>query len=205
METMTAVAALRAIVPPVSGERSRAADGELMRRVAAGDAAACRFVADRHLDGIVRFAYRMLGNQADAEDVAQEAFMRLWQTSKRWKPNALIKTWLHRVAHNLAIDRLRLRKPSEAVEDAGLSDAGPGPGGHLQRDQVARIVDAAIAALPDRQRAALALVHYEEMSNIDAAKIMGVSVEAIESLLARARRALRASLSERRADLLGEP
>ena len=186
------------------GEEARAADAELMRRVAAGDAAACRFLVDRELPAIVAFAYRMLGSRADAEDVAQECFLRLWRTARRWRPEAKVRTWLHRVGHNLCIDRIRTRKPSDPIDGMEIATDRPGPREQLHRKQVAGLIDRAIANLPERQRMAVALVHYQEFSNIEAADIMGVSVDALESLLARGRRALKGALSDLRADLLGE-
>jgi RNA polymerase sigma-70 factor (ECF subfamily) len=189
----------------MAGEEARAADAELLRRVVAGDAAACRFLVDRELTGIVAFAYRMLGSRSDAEDVGQECFLRLWKAAPRWRPEARVRTWLHRVARNLCIDRIRGRKPSDPIDAMELASDGLGPSGALQQAQVAGLVDNAVAGLPERQRLAVALVHFQEFSNIEAAKMMDVSVEALESLLARGRRALRSTLQGLRADLLGEP
>ncbi len=175
-----------------------------MRRVAAKDAAACRELVDRHLAPLVGFAARMLGDAAAAEDVAQEAFLRLWRQAGTWRAAAAIATWLHRVAHNLCIDQLRRRREvtGDAVPD--IADPADGPQAAHQRRQVAAIVDAAIAALPDRQRAAVTLVHHLEFGNIAAAEVMGITVEALESLLARGRLALRARLADERLDLLGD-
>jgi RNA polymerase sigma-70 factor (ECF subfamily) len=202
---LTASDPVHAIVPGMAGSDARAADAELMRRVAAGDAAACRFLVDRELPAIVAFAYRMLANHPDAEEVGQECFLRLWKAAHKWRPDAKVRTWLHRVARNLCIDRIRARKPSDPIDDMELAVDGPGPSGALQQKQVSRLIDKAVAGLPERQRLAVALVHFQEFSNIEAAKIMDVSVEALESLLARGRRALRGALEDLRADLLGEP
>lgn len=195
----------RGIVPRMTGNPARAEDAELMRRVAAGEAAACRTLVDRHLDGIVAFAFRMLNDGAEAEDVAQEAFLRLWRGAARWEPRAQVRTWLYRVARNLCIDRLRAQRPSVPVEAIELPDDRIGPNMAVHREQVAALVDGAISQLPERQREAMALVHFQELSNIEAAAIMDVSVEALESLLARGRRTLRRELDGLRADLLGEP
>jgi RNA polymerase sigma-70 factor, ECF subfamily len=202
---LTASVPVRAIVPGMVRGEARAADAELMRRVAAGDAAACRFLVDRELPAIVAFAYRMLASRSDAEDIGQECFLRLWKAAPKWRPDARVRTWLHRVARNLCIDRIRARKPSDPIEAMELAADGPGPSGVLHERQVARVVDTAVASLPERQRLAVALVHFQEFSNIEAAKMMDVSVEALESLLARGRRALRGALEDLRADLLGEP
>jgi RNA polymerase sigma-70 factor (ECF subfamily) len=205
LASLSASIPVRAIVPGMTAVDARAADAELMRRVAAGDAAACRFLVDRELPGIVAFAYRMLASRTDAEDVGQECFLRLWRAAPKWRPEARVRTWLHRVARNLCIDRIRARKPNDPIDGMELAVDGPGPSGALHQDQVARLIDSAVAELPERQRLAVALVHFQEFSNIEAAKIMDVSVEALESLLARGRRALRGALQDLRADLLGEP
>jgi RNA polymerase sigma-70 factor, ECF subfamily len=167
---------------------------ELMRRTASGDAAAFRALADLHLSKIMNFAYRMLHDRAEAEDVAQESFLRLWKEAGRFEGKAKVSTWLHTVAHNLCIDRLRRRREKpmpEAIDEARSSNE---PGGLLDRKRTAAVVEEALAQLPERQRAAITLVHYQGLGNIEAAEVLGVEVEAIESLLARGRRALRAAL-----------
>ncbi len=180
------------------------ADAALIARVGAGDSAACRVLVDAHLGRIHAFAWRMLGDAGEAEDVAQEAFIRLWRQAARWRAGARAGTWLHRVAHNLCIDRLRRRReiPGDSVPEQ--ADPAPGPMAVRHRDQVAGAIQAALAGLPERQRAAIALVHYQELGNIEAAAVMDVSVEALESLLSRGRRGLRQRLADMRDDLLGE-
>lgn len=180
------------------------ADAALVARVGAGDSAACRALVDGHLGRIHGLAWRMLGDRAEAEDVAQDAFLRLWRQAGRWRAEARVGTWLHRVAHNLCVDRLRKRRGDTGDEPPELPDPAPGPAADHQRSQVARRVEAALARLPERQRAAITLVHYQELGNIDAADIMGVSVEALESLLSRGRRGLREALSGQRDDLMGD-
>jgi RNA polymerase sigma-70 factor (ECF subfamily) len=155
------------------------------------------------LPRIVAFARRILGNQADAEDVAQETFLRLWSRAKDWRPEAKLTTWLHRVALNLCRDRLRRAAPPSLEEAPEPADPAPSAAAGIHRAQLARRVDAAVAALPERQRAALALCHYQGLSNIEAAQILGVGVEALESLLARARRTLRKGLAAEAPELLG--
>jgi RNA polymerase sigma-70 factor (ECF subfamily) len=183
-------------------------DGALMRRVAAGDEVACRQLVDRHLRGMVGLAYRMLDDRAAAEDVAQECFLRLWQQSRCWRAEARVATWLYRVAHNLCVDQLRRRRRHRAdplAEVAEVADPADGPLEISQRAELAARVDAAIRALPERQRTAITLVHHQEVGNIAAAEIMGTSVEALESLLARGRRTLRERLRDLRGDGAGEP
>lgn len=175
------------------------ADETLVVRVGAGDREACRILVERHLGRIVAFARRVLGERAAAEDVAQETFLRLWTHACTWRPgSARFGTWLHRVALNLCLDRLARR--SEAPLDAEPPDDGPSLPAHLYARQVGRRVDEAVARLPDAQRIAITLCHYQGLRNIEAAEAMDVTVEALESLLARARRTLR----ERLRDLLAE-
>lgn len=170
-------------------------DGELVVRVAAGDRMAARAIMARHLPKIMNLGRRMLGDQSEAEDVAQEVFIRLWTHAARWQPGkAKFETWLHRVAINLCYDRLR-RRPTTTLEDVpDPVDEAPGPATALYQSQLAAAVNAALQRLPERQREALVLCHYQGLTNIDAAEVMNVSVDALESLLARGRRALKAML-----------
>lgn len=170
-------------------------DGELVVRVAAGDRMAARAIMTRHLPKIMNLGRRMLGDQSEAEDVAQEVFIRLWTHAARWQPGkAKFETWIHRVALNLCYDRLR-RRPTKKLEDVpDPVDEAPGPATALYQTQLAAAVNDALQRLPDRQREAIVLCHYQGMTNIDAAELMGVSVDAMESLLARGRRALKALL-----------
>lgn len=172
-------------------------DEALLARVAAGDPAAVRSLVARKLPRLLALAGRMLGENTEAEDVAQETFVRAWKQASTWKPGgARFDTWLHRVALNLCYDRLRRRREVAMDSPPDRADEGPGPDRGLEARDVGRRVAAAMAALPDRQREAVSLCHYQEISNIEAAALMGVSVEALESLLSRGRRALRAALSD---------
>ena len=182
------------------GERGRGRliddpDGELVVRVAKGDRMAARAIMTRHLPKILNVGRRMLGDHAEAEDVAQEVFVRVWTHAVRWEPGqAKFETWLHRVAINLCYDRLR-KRPTAALDDvADPVDDRPNPAASLFQVQLADAVNTALQKLPDRQREALVLCHYQGMTNIDAADVMGVSVEAMESLLARGRRTLKTLL-----------
>lgn len=181
-------------------------DAELVRNAGAGDARAAETLVRRHLPRMLGLARRMLSDPAEAEDVAQEVFLRVWREAPRWKPGAAkFETWMHRVALNLCYDRLRRRREKPDAE-AGLNVADPAPGASeawLAQQRTTR-VQAAMAALPERQRAALVLVHFQEESNIAAAEALEVSVEALESLLARGRRALKAALADVAEDLLGD-
>src|SRR5262245_32856243 len=180
-----------------------AADEELMLRVGRGDGDACRLLVERHLARIVAFAGRVLGNPSDAEDVAQETFARVWSGAASWRPTARFGTWLHRVALNLCLDRLQRRREAPLAEAPEPSDPRPSPRDQLEEADVTRAVGREIATLPERQRVALALCHYQGMRNDEAAEIMEITVDALESLLARARRTLRERLRPVAAELLG--
>ena len=169
-------------------------DDALMQRLKGGDGAAFGELLERHARAVAGYSYRMLGNAAEADDIAQESFLRLWRGREKWEPRAQVRTWLLRVAHNLCIDRFR-RREVVTNEFPEVADGRPSPAGELQRKQVGRIVTEALAALPERQRSAIGLVYYEGLSNIEAAEVLGVSIDALESLLSRGRRSLRQDLS----------
>lgn len=188
--------------PRVAGEDP---DLPLVRRAGAGDQAACAALVDRHLPKVLALASRLLGDRAAAEDVAQETFLRVWQHAGQWRAGqARFTTWLHRVAVNLCQDHLRRRREAPLESAADSPSPAAGPEAVLQREAVAARVEAALDALPERQRTALVLSHYQELGNVEAAEVMGVSVEALESLLARGRRRLRAILAGEASDLMGE-
>lgn len=166
-----------------------------MLRAGAGDRAACARLVERHLSRMVAFAQRVLGSRADAEDIAQEVFLRVWAAAPRWKRGqARFATWLHRVAMNACLDRLAKKREITGETLPELPDPGPEPGVALEAAELAGHVNAALARLPEMQRIAVTLCHYQGFRNIEAAEIMRVSIEALESLLSRARRTLRAQL-----------
>lgn len=172
-------------------------DEELLGRVGSGDPAAVRALVGRKLPRLLALAQRMLGDAAEAEDVAQETFLRAWKQAPVWKPGAArFDTWLHRVALNLCYDRLRRRREIATDQPPERPDEGPAPDRGLEALDTGRRVARALQALPDRQREAIVLCHYQELGNIEAAELMGVSVEALESLLGRGRRALREALAD---------
>jgi RNA polymerase sigma-70 factor (ECF subfamily) len=172
------------------------AEAEWMRQVARGDRRAAQRLVDAHLASITRFAYRMLGSSSEAEDVAQEVFLKLWRQAPSWEPRARLGTWLHRVAHNLCIDRLRSRREVRLSDPPDDPDSRPSAFSEIERHEAARAVHDAIQSLPERQRAALVLVYYQGLDNRQAAEVLGVHVDALESLLSRARRSLRMRLIE---------
>ena len=174
-------------------------DEALVARIGRGDPAATRAFLARKGARMLALASRMLGDRIEAEDVVQELFLRVWRQAPSWTPGAArFDTWMHRVALNLCYDRLRKRREQPMAEPPEQVDGGPAPDAGLIAGDLGRRVDAALAALPERQREAIVLCHYQALSNIDAAALLEVSVEALESLLSRGRRALRTSLSDMR-------
>lgn len=166
-----------------------------LERAGQGDGAAFARLVDRHLSRMHGLAWRALGSQAEAEEVAQDAFLRAWTYLPQWRQGeALFSTWLHRVTLNLANDRLRRRREQVPVEEVELPSDAPQPEQQVALEQRGERLQAELQALPERQRDALLLCHYEGLSNADAAAVLEVSVEALESLLSRARRQLRARL-----------
>jgi RNA polymerase sigma-70 factor (ECF subfamily) len=187
----------------VGTQAMRDPDEELVRRVGAGDRRAAAEIVRRHLPRMVGLARRMLGDAAEAEDVAQEVFLRVWKHAAGWKPGqAKFETWMHRVAMNLCLDRLRrVGRNGGEVSPETVDGRASATRALDDRQRRERVRDA-LQELPERQRAALILCYYQDRTNIEAAEILGVSVDALESLLSRARRTLKSALAAERADLL---
>ena len=165
-----------------------------MARVAGGDERAFQLLSRRHLPAMLGLARRILGNAAEAEDVAQEAFMRVWTHAPRWQPLAKFRTWLTRVVINLCLDRKR-RAPWVGLETAGdIVDPAPGAGEKAEDDEREHMLAAAIEKLPVRQRSAIVLTYGEGMSNAQVAEILDTSVSAVETLLVRGKQNLRRAL-----------
>ncbi len=170
-------------------------DEALMARIARGDEPAYRQLARRHLPVAVALARRVLGNTADAEDVAQEAMLRVWTNASRWQPLALFRTWFRRVVVNLCLDRKR-RAQWVDLEAAGeLVDPAANAGEQVERGERDELVRAAIGRLPARQRAAIVLTYSEGLSNAEVADALDTSVSAVETLLVRGKQNLRRSLA----------
>lgn len=170
-------------------------DALLMSRIAQGDQRALQSLMQRHLGRTVRLAARVLGSTAAAEDVAQEAFIRVWKHADRWEDpeeaGARFSTWLYRIVLNLCIDEKRKRTFGNIEDVPEQADGRPDAERRLQQQEQSARVHAALGALPERQRAAFVLCFYEDFSNREAADMLGISVKALESLLVRARKTLR--------------
>ena len=167
----------------------------LVVRAASGDVAAFRLLSERHLGTVASIARRMLKDDAEAEDVAQETFLRLWRSGATLDIGpAGVRPWLRRVVSNLCIDRVRGRVRMTVTDEVPEVPDPPRQLTRLEDDEMKRRVDTALKALPERQRLALTLFHYEGMSQIEVGAVMGISDEAVESLLGRARRQLKTDL-----------
>jgi len=168
-------------------------DHELMEAAAEGDSRAFAFLVARYLGGMVALALRITGNVSNAEEIAQEGFLRLWKQAPRWDPLGAgsVRTWLSRVIVNLCLDRRR-RRPFVALEEAGdLVDSSKGAFETARDNDRQKIIREMLQEIPARQRTAVVLSYYEQLSGEEMAEVMGLSVGAVESLLVRARRALR--------------
>jgi RNA polymerase sigma factor (sigma-70 family) len=180
-------------------------DEALLALYANGEAMAARLLMARLLPPTLRFAARVLGDRAEAEDVAQEAMLRLLRIAGDWREGqAQPRTWLYRVVANLCTDRLRARsrRAATSIDDvAEPEDPGQGTLAALIEKDRLDALSGALNCLPDRQRQAVILRHIEGLANPEIAEILEIGVEAVESLTARGKRALQAILAGRKADL----
>jgi RNA polymerase sigma factor (sigma-70 family) len=183
-------------------DRGEGSDEALLLAYGRGDARAARILVLRLTPWVLAYAARLTGDRAEAEDVAQEAMLRLWRIAPEWRSGeARVTTWLYRVVTNLCTDRLRRRRGTGLDSLPEPADGAPGVEARMQDEARAQALEAALARLPDRQREAVVLRHLEGLANPEIAEIMEISVEAVESLTARGKRALAAALAGRRAEL----
>ncbi len=181
---------------------SEVSDDALLLLFAQGDSDASRVLTARLLPRVYHQARRMLGDQSEAEDVAQDAMMRLWRMAPDWEQGgAKVTTWLYRVTANLCTDRLRKRRSTGLDDVEEPADPAPGAEQRLQTRARADALQQALDSLPERQRQAVVLRHIEGLSNPEIAEIMEISTEAVESLTARGKRALAAVFAGRRDEL----
>ncbi|PWR04033.1 RNA polymerase subunit sigma [Meridianimarinicoccus roseus] len=181
---------------------SPAGDADLLARYSAGDRAAALALTERLVPQALSVAQRLLGDRVEAEDVVQEAMLRLWTAAPGWRAGeARVSTWLYRVVVNLCTDRHRRKVPQPRDTLPDHPDGTPGQEARLQARARQAALQAALADLPDRQRQVVVLRDIEGLPNPDIAEIVGVSVQAVESLAARGRRGLKAALAGRRGEL----
>ena len=185
-------------------------DYALVQLIAQGNAHAFEEVFEREMMSVYKLAYVHVKDEAVAEDITQETFSRLWTNASKWKPEAQIKTWLLKVSRNLSIDVLRKKKNDLKKQERFFVDQHTDLQTRqkhnyqivMDRQQVSESINEALFSLPERQREALSLVYYTGCTGAEAAQVMGLTLSALESLLARARRNLRERLSEQRTELM---
>ncbi|OIN86528.1 MAG: hypothetical protein AUJ12_05640 [Alphaproteobacteria bacterium CG1_02_46_17] len=172
----------------------------LMSQIAGGNMDAYRTVLGLYMTPIYKFSYSILQDQGMAEDVTQETCIRLWNNASKWNPSGRIKSWLFRIAHNLCIDEIRRSRPHSDINELSevIASNEKSAFDEMHESDVSRTIREALMKIPVRQRTALMLVHYTDCSNIEAANIMEISVDAVESLLARGRQALKNSLKDQK-------
>jgi RNA polymerase sigma-70 factor (ECF subfamily) len=184
-------------------------DIRLMLRVRDDDPAAFAELVELYQQRLINVMHHLVGNAAEAEDLAQEVFLRVYRTRKKYRPRAKFSTWMFTIANNLANNALRSRRRKPVVPLNLLRDSGPlgprpaeqlardrsgQPGEHMQQQELAAVVQQALETLNERQRAAVVLNKFEDMNYAEIAEIMGLSVKAVKSLLSRARENLRTAL-----------
>lgn len=172
-----------------------ASDAALLAAAVRRDATAFAILVGRYEKQVFRVVWRLTKGHTDAEDITQEVFLRLWRNPGQLREAGALKSWLMRVASNLAMDRFRAKPMQDLDQAAEVGDGKPTAEEQMTKTWTTKRIDEAIAALPERQKLALTLVHFEQIGNIKAASAMEVSVDALESLLARARRSLKLALA----------
>ena len=172
-------------------------DEDLMLAAGRGDMSAFGEIVRRHQTSAWRAAYRLLGDAAEAEDAAQDAFLKILDAAPRYRPTASLRTYLYRVVTRLCLDRLQKKRPIYVDRLPPSASDDPGPPDVLARQEDEQAMRRALDALPARQRAAVILRHFEHLSYQEIADAMGASVKAVERLLARGRDTLEVSLKTR--------
>ena len=170
-------------------------DRQLLLLIGEGSKAAMTELIARYYHRIKDFAFRHTGRRADAEDITQEAFIRVWSKAGQWQDRQVPPhSWLYRITYNLCVDELRKRKPQTDVDEQFDLHGDDSPESNVYQQQKDKLLAAAFATLSEAQRTAIVLCNYQGFSNKDAAGVMDISVDALESLLARGRAKLRKQL-----------
>jgi RNA polymerase sigma-70 factor (ECF subfamily) len=179
---------------------------DLMARIARGDDDAFEILVDRHQTSVLNLIYRFIEDKTQAKDLAQEVFLRVWQSARSYEPKAKFTTWLYRITANLCFNELKsarrkkwfqfLRSDTdhEAQTEEDFPDRSPSPEDLLIAKERSHQINDALQSLPDNQRMALVLKRYDDLSYAEIAQIVGCSVSAVESLLVRAKRTLQEKL-----------
>ena len=180
-------------------------DLRLMQLVGRGDTGAFEQLIEKHQALVAGTVARMLGSNSDVEDIAQQVFIRVWKSARRYVPRAKFTTWLLKITRNLVFNEMRRTKrralvplqPEPGVEDPPLKDeTNLAPDASLLETELQRTIEQAILQLPETQRMALVLRRYEQLSYEQIAEILDLSVPAVKSVLFRARSELRTRLSK---------
>jgi RNA polymerase sigma-70 factor (ECF subfamily) len=181
---------------------------ELMAKIAEGDNDSFEILVNRHQTSVLNLVYRFIGDRTQAKDVAQEVFIRVWQSARTYLPKAKFTTWVYRITANLCFNELKSARRkkwfsfNQSDEDGDLTfedtlaDSAPSPEDVLLEKERSRQISDALQSLPENQRMALILKRYDELSYQEIAQIIGCSVSAVESLLVRAKRALQEKLKD---------
>jgi RNA polymerase sigma-70 factor (ECF subfamily) len=181
-----------------------AEDVRLMRLVSQGDTSAFEELIERHQSLVAGTVARMLGSNSDVEDIAQQVFIRVWKSARRYVPRAKFTTWLLKITRNLVFNELRrskrhalvpLQTDPSAEEFPVKDEKNPPPDASLLETELQQAIDEAIMQLPDSQRMALILRRYEQLRYEEIAEVLDLSVPAVKSVLFRARTELRSRLS----------
>ena len=171
-------------------------DAQLLDRISKGESTAFAELVQRHTTRFYRVAYRFVGNRVEAEDIVQESFLKLWERPLMWQVerNAAFTTWFYRIVINLCLDHKKKKRPLPLLDDTWVMDERKTQEEIILHTERQKWLEMQIAALPERQSTALNLCFYEELSNQEAAKIMGIRLKALQSLLMRAKTTLKEKL-----------
>jgi len=194
---MGAVLGIRDRISMTNGTAIEDSDARLMLRFKDGDAGAFELLFSRHLHAIVNFSYRFVRNRQIAEELAQEIFLKVYTGASGYEAQAKFTTWLYRIATNVCLNEIRkprFRATHEPLEETLPVNSGTALDAHLDRRAIAHAIRRALEQLPVKQRAAFILNKYQELSYAEVSEIMGISEQAVKSLIHRAKETLAETL-----------
>lgn len=177
-------------------EQPQISDEHLLAQMAAGSTQALGQIVERHQDNVLSLAYRYTQNWPDAEDIAQETFIRVFRAAKKYKAQSGFRTWLYRIVVNLCMDHHRKNRPAVSLAIVTAEMASKTASDPLETDEIAALVQKAVSELPERQKMALILHRYENLTHARISETTGWSPSAVESLLVRAYGNLREKLAK---------
>ena len=191
-------ATLSALSSPVPIDSENARDLALMQGVATGSEEAMRELVERHQNRVFGTIVRMLGSEREAEDLAQQVFVRVWKSAPRYQPTAKFTTWLYTIVRHLVFNESRRREKSslsDELDDSLHDERQPSPADDLLASEKMQAIQAAIEALPEQQKLAVIMRRYDEVPYEEIAAVLKQTVPGVKSLLFRARQTLRESLA----------